>query len=41
MSWSDKLTVSILVEEGHHALSLSRNVGPVAERQLDLVHGEV
>jgi pimeloyl-ACP methyl ester carboxylesterase len=29
----------ILVEEGHHALSLSRNYGPVAERQLQLARG--
>jgi pimeloyl-ACP methyl ester carboxylesterase len=29
----------ILVEEGHHMLSLSRNYGPVAERQLELRHG--
>jgi pimeloyl-ACP methyl ester carboxylesterase len=29
----------ILVEEGHHALSLSRDYGPVAERQLELAHG--
>jgi pimeloyl-ACP methyl ester carboxylesterase len=29
----------ILVEEGHHMLSLSRNYGQVAERQLELRHG--
>ena len=29
----------MLVEEGHHALSLSRNYGPIAERQLELAHG--
>lgn len=29
----------MLVEEGHHALSLSRDYGPVAARQLDLAHG--
>ena len=29
----------MLVDEGHHALSLSRNYGPVAERQLALAHG--
>lgn len=29
----------IIVEEGHHLLSLSRNYGEVAQRQLELVHG--
>jgi pimeloyl-ACP methyl ester carboxylesterase len=29
----------ILVEEGHHALSLSRSYGPVAQRQVELAHG--
>ena len=29
----------MLVEEGHHALSLSRNYGPVARRQLELARG--
>ncbi len=29
----------ILVEEGHHILSLSRHYGSVARRQLELVHG--
>ena len=29
----------ILVEEGHHILTLSRQYGPVAQRQLELVHG--
>jgi pimeloyl-ACP methyl ester carboxylesterase len=29
----------ILVEAGHHMLSLSRNYGPVAQRQLELVAG--
>ena len=28
----------ILVEEGYHALSLSRNYGPAAQRQLELAH---
>lgn len=28
-----------LVEEGHHILSLSRNYTPVAQRQLELIHG--
>ena len=28
----------ILVAEGHHALSLSRNYGPVAQRQSELAH---
>ena len=28
----------LLVEEGHHALSLSRGFGPVATRQLELAH---
>ena len=28
----------ILVEEGHHLLSASRNYGPVAQRQLELAH---
>ncbi len=28
----------VLVEEGHHLLSLSRNYGPVAQRQLELAH---
>ena len=27
----------ILLETGHHMLSLSRNYGPVAQRQLELV----
>jgi pimeloyl-ACP methyl ester carboxylesterase len=30
----------ILVDEGHHALSLSRAYGPVAQRQLELVHAQ-
>ncbi len=29
----------ILVEEGHHLLSLSHRYGPVAQRQLELAHG--
>ena len=29
----------LLVDEGHHLLSLSCNYGPVAQRQLELVHG--
>jgi len=29
----------ILVQEGYHLLSYSRNYGPVAERQLELAHG--
>ena len=29
----------VLVDEGHHILSLSRHHGPVARRQLELVHG--
>ncbi len=29
----------LIVDEGHHLLSLSRRYGPVAERQLVLVHG--
>lgn len=29
----------VLVAQGHHILSLSRNYGPVASRQLELVHG--
>lgn len=29
----------IFVEEGHHLLSASRNYGPVAQRQLELVRG--
>jgi len=29
----------ILVEEGYHLLSYSRNYGPVAQRQLELAHG--
>lgn len=28
----------MLVDEGHHALSISRNFGPVAQRQLDMAH---
>jgi pimeloyl-ACP methyl ester carboxylesterase len=28
----------ILVEEGYHLLSCSRNYGPVAQRQLELAH---
>ena len=30
----------VLVEEGHHFLSLSRNYGPVARRQLELAHSQ-
>ena len=29
----------MLIEQGHHGLSLSRNYGPVARRQLELAHG--
>ncbi len=29
----------MLVDEGHHLLSLSRRYGPVAQRQLELVRG--
>jgi len=29
----------MLVDEGHHLLSMSRHYGPVAARQLDLAHG--
>lgn len=28
----------VIVEEGHHALSLSRSYGPVADRQVELAH---
>ena len=31
----------VLVEEGHHALSLSRRYGPVARRQVELASGRV
>ena len=30
----------ILVEEGHHLLSASRNYGPIVQRQLELAHSQ-